>query len=266
MCGKAFTQASSLIAHVRQHTGEKPYVCERCGKRSCPRPLPWRERVRDQPGAGWEPGRLPSSPGAGPRAPPIGTWRRRPRRRPGLFGASFSLCRFVQSSQLANHIRHHDNIRPHKCSVCSKAFVNVGDLSKHIIIHTGEWVPLASRSQALTLGRVVEWEEPQTPALGAGTCPRWPWKQFNSKMQAPVSQFLGGAGAARGVFVAQVAHLRALPTGRQGCWGNWRPLRSSPLHPPNGRREPCLPPQERSLTGVTSAVAALTGWTTCVPT
>lgn len=36
ICGKAFTQASSLIAHVRQHTGEKPYVCERCGKRSCP--------------------------------------------------------------------------------------------------------------------------------------------------------------------------------------------------------------------------------------
>lgn len=40
MCGKAFTQASSLIAHVRQHTGEKPYVCERCGKRSRPSPAP----------------------------------------------------------------------------------------------------------------------------------------------------------------------------------------------------------------------------------
>lgn len=46
--------------------------------------------------------------------------------------------RFVQSSQLANHIRHHDNIRPHKCHTCNKAFVNVGDLSKHIIIHTGK--------------------------------------------------------------------------------------------------------------------------------
>lgn len=48
-----------------------------------------------------------------------------------------SLYRFVQSSQLANHIRHHDNVRPHKCQMCNKAFVNVGDLSKHIIIHTG---------------------------------------------------------------------------------------------------------------------------------
>ena len=37
ICGKAFTQASSLIAHVRQHTGEKPYVCDRCGKRSASR-------------------------------------------------------------------------------------------------------------------------------------------------------------------------------------------------------------------------------------
>lgn len=64
MCGKAFTQASSLIAHVRQHTGEKPYVCERCGKRSCPAvpPCPGRcgvpalcpvEGVRTQTRARW---------------------------------------------------------------------------------------------------------------------------------------------------------------------------------------------------------------------
>lgn len=76
-------------------------------------------------------------------------------------------CRFVQSSQLANHIRHHDNIRPHKCSVCSKAFVNVGDLSKHIIIHTGERVPAcpSAPSQALLL-EVVGREVPPDSSLG----------------------------------------------------------------------------------------------------
>lgn len=78
------------------------------------------------------------------------------------------LCRFVQSSQLANHIRHHDNIRPHKCSVCSKAFVNVGDLSKHIIIHTGECVPTCPSvlSQPCSWFGVAGREVPPDPSLG----------------------------------------------------------------------------------------------------
>ena len=59
--------------------------------------------------------------------------------------------RFVQSSQLANHIRHHDNVRPHKCNMCNKAFVNVGDLSKHIIIHTGKLL-ITSSSTQVTFG------------------------------------------------------------------------------------------------------------------
>lgn len=82
-------------------------------------------------------------------------------------------CRFVQSSQLANHIRHHDNIRPHKCSVCNKAFVNVGDLSKHIIIHTGEHVPAcpAARSQALLLVEVVGREVLPDLSLGCSHLP-----------------------------------------------------------------------------------------------
>lgn len=71
--------------------------------------------------------------------------------------------------------------------------MNVGDLSKHIIIHTGECVPTSVPGPDPGLGGAWGWGEmPITPALGADTCCRLPLKQSNSQEGPTFSDFLEG--------------------------------------------------------------------------
>ncbi|NWV17801.1 ZBT17 protein, partial [Origma solitaria] len=107
ICGKAFTQASSLIAHVRQHTGEKPYVCERCGKRF-----------------------VQSSQLAN-----------HIRHHDNIRPHKCTVCNkaFVNVGDLSKHIIIHTGEKPFLCDKCGRGFNRVDNLRSHVkTVHQGK--------------------------------------------------------------------------------------------------------------------------------
>ncbi|XP_071083115.1 zinc finger protein 37-like [Haliotis cracherodii] len=134
VCNKPFTTKANMLRHEKTHSGEKPFECEECHKCFTEKKT---LKVHMRSHTGERPFKCPECSMAFTQS---GTLKTHMHRHSGHKGNLCDLCgrAFRQKSQLRIHLRRHFNLKSYQCDKCEQTFYCKGDLTRHELRHTGE--------------------------------------------------------------------------------------------------------------------------------
>ncbi len=117
VCCKEFVSEHRLTQHMRSHTGEKPYQCDKCGKKLASTSSLSYHITQVHDGGSLE-----------------GRVRQRlitPPHRDKRFTCDQCGKKLSQATHLTEHMRVHTGERPYVCDLCSKAFKTKSNMTTH---------------------------------------------------------------------------------------------------------------------------------------